>query len=403
MASKIISSTPFHYTVLRNVSAPEDKDNEREVYAGNAPLRSFLELPNDENIREYMLEVEGKKRKVPTQVHRAIRDTLANQPQNFTVLNSGIVVVAHKVEVDDKNKVIHLTSASIINGAQTQGELKQYCEQAERGGNEIAPINVKFEIIVTCDKPLIADISVARNFQNDVMSISIAGALGQLDGLKKAFQKSVKGKTIRMSETDIGVDIVATEKLLQVITALIPDALWIKQEKEGNGEPNKVYTYARKAQCLKEFRDVYTKLFDRDGNKRDDVPADERRKYQELYQFYLDIAGEAWELYEKWKAHDGFRGTGLRAIERNERGEIEEVPDGIVFPILAALSAFGKKDKGKWTLDYPRGFDDKELIKAAKTAYMDIAKSNPNQMGKTKGCYSMVAQVANIYKRIAES
>ncbi len=401
MAIKNSTSIPFHYTVIRNISAPEDKENEREVYAGNAPLRSFLELPNDENIREYMLEVEEKKRKVPTQVHRAIRDTLANQPQNFTVLNSGIVIVAHQVEVDDKNKLIRLTNASIINGAQTQGELNQYCGRIEKEGGEIAPINVKFEIIVTSDKPLIADITIARNFQNDVMAISIAGALGQLDDLKKAFQKSVKGKTIRMSETDIGVDIVATEKLLQVITALIPDELWIKNE--DNREPNKVYTYARKAQCLKEFTNIYNKLFDKEGKRREDLPEDQRQKSQDLYQFYLDIAGEAWELYEKWKAHDGFRGTGIRSIERNEKHEIEEVPDGIVFPILAALSAFMKKTKGKWTLDYPRGFEDRELIKAAKSAYMEVAKSNPNQMGKTKACYSMVAQVANIFKRLSES
>jgi hypothetical protein len=372
----------FPYTVLRNITAPEDKDNDREVYAGNAPFNSFLDLPNDENIRDCILDVEGKK---GTQVHRAIKDTLLNAPQNFSVLNSGIVIVAHRVELDDKNKVLRLENASIINGAQTQGVLKRCASQLSG-----QPINVKFEIIVTAEKYLIAEISVSRNYQNTVMAISIAGARGHLDDLKRAFEKSIKGKTIRMSETDIGVDIVATEKLLQVITALIPDVLWVKQE--DNGVPNKVYTYARKAQCLKEFTNIFQERKNTDNTNQ--------KKFEELYRFYLDVAGDAWELYEKWTAHDGFYGTRIRAIDRGERGEILEVPDGLVFPIFAALSVFMKKTKSGWKLEYPRGFDEKQLIEAAAQAYKEIAKHQPNVMGKSKACYSYVAQIPNMYLNI---
>jgi hypothetical protein len=54
-----------------------------------------------------------------------------------------------------------------------------------------------------------------------------------------------------------------------------------------------------------------------------------------IYGYFLDMAGSAWKLYEQRKAHPGFRGTRLRSIER-ENGEVANVPDGIVFPILGA-------------------------------------------------------------------
>ena len=51
----------FSYHTLRNISAPEDSDERRKVYAGNAPATSFISLPEDENVREYIVTAEGKK------------------------------------------------------------------------------------------------------------------------------------------------------------------------------------------------------------------------------------------------------------------------------------------------------------------------------------------------------
>src|SRR5690606_27834676 len=98
-------------------------------------------------------------------------------------------------------------------------------------------------------------ISIARNFQNDVMTISIAGRRGQLAELQKAYRRRHPRAELRMSETDIGEDYVFTEKLLQVITALIPAELWPKKTEKDN--PNKVYTYSMKTKCLKDFQKIY--------------------------------------------------------------------------------------------------------------------------------------------------
>jgi hypothetical protein len=147
---------------------------------------------------------------------------------------------------------------------------------------------------------------------------------------------------------------------------------------------SKVFTYSQKTRCLK--------LFQRIVDESDTTS-------KEVYDYCLDIAGEAWKLYEKWKVHPGFIGTRLRSIER-EGGEIVEIPDGIVFPIIASLSAFIVKTGKRWKLRIPAELDDRELIEAAKQNYMEIADSNPQTMGKSKACYSGLLRVTSIYARL---
>lgn len=377
----------FPYISLRNISAPEDTEAGRRVYSGVAPASSFLELPEDENVREYLVTAEGKKRQRLTDVHRRIRETLANKPNEFVVLNSGIVIVAREVEVDEKSRKVQLRGASIINGSQTRGELKHYLDEVD--ALELFPVSCKFELIVTGDDDLIAEISIARNFQNDVAKLSIVGRKGILDELEARLQKNDPDLMLRKSETQRSDDYLDTEKLLQVITALIPAELWpVKKERD---DPKKVFSYSMKAKCLKQFQEVYEQAHD--GSHPN------HQESKGLYAFYLDIAPTAHDLYEKWKTHPDFKGTGIRSIERENR-EIVEVPDGIIFPILASLSAFAKKVRNKWQILPPAVFSDGEIIRAAKAQYMNVAHSNPWNMGKNQAIYSSLFQITNIYKKV---
>ena len=379
---------PFYS--LRNISSPEDNSNDRKVLFGHAPATSVLDLPTDENVRDYLLEAEGRKRRQPTQVHKAIRDTLDNAPHDFSVLNGGVSIVSRDYEVDEKKKVLRLLKPSIINGSQTQGVLKDYYRDMEDGGNVPPLVHVTFELIVTEDDALIAETSIARNFQNDVMTVSIAGRLGQLEELEKSVQSAYPEYKLRQSETQLSDDYIATERLIQVITALTPEELWPKLGETGN--PNKTYTYAMKTKCLKDFQNVYRKA-------KDDSDS-EHTKYKNLYQFYLDIAPQAYGLHERWKTHEGFMGTRLRSIQR-EKGAIKEVPDGIIFPILAALSAFAEKKPEGWRIVPPASFSDEEIINAAVTVYQEIADHNPQTMGKSKACYSQLHQLTSLYRRLS--
>jgi AIPR protein len=136
-----------------------------------------------------------------------------------------MVIVARGATVDDKERLMHLDRPSIINGSQTQGELQRYFKDFA-DNSEIVP-SIKFEVIVTNDDGLIAEISIARNFQNDVLAISIAGRRGQLDELEKAVQKDFPEAKLRKSETDLTADgeFLDTEKIIQVIFALLPQPM----------------------------------------------------------------------------------------------------------------------------------------------------------------------------------
>jgi hypothetical protein len=380
----------FPYNSLRNITSPEDESAGRRIYSGNAPANSFLDLPEDENVRSYIVTAEGKKRQRLTDVHRRIRDTLQNRPEDFVILNSGIVIVARDIEVDEKGKVARLKDPSIINGSQTRGELAHYLSDTSEALK--FPLSCKFELVVTDDDELIAEVSIARNFQNDVATLSIVGRKGLLNELEARLQVKDPDLQLRKSETERSDDYYDTEKLLQVITALIPAELWPKQKEKD--DPRKVYTYSMKAKCLKEFQTIheYAKNSDAKGHAQ----------AKELYEFYLDIAPSAQALYEKWKSHPGFAGTGLRAIEREGR-KVVDVPDGIVFPILASLSAFARKVKGRWQIVPPQAFSDLEIIHAAKAQYMHVAHSNPWNMGKSQAIYSSLFQITNIYKKVSAS
>ncbi len=155
----------FPFYAVRNVSSPEDLDNGRKVLFGSAPAPAVLDLPTDQNVRDYILEAPGRKRRRPTQVLRAIRETLDSEPQNFSVLNGGVTIVAHDYEINEKKKVLRLFKPSIINGSQTRGVLKDYYQDMEQNNLTPPPVHITFELIVTDDEKLIADTAIARNFQ----------------------------------------------------------------------------------------------------------------------------------------------------------------------------------------------------------------------------------------------
>jgi hypothetical protein len=374
------SLLPFPFFCCRNISGPEDIKHNRKIPAGHAPATSFLPLEDDENVREYLVDAQGKQKRSPTLVHQAIRKTLKDNPEDFSILNSGISVVARGAEIDEGKKLLNLDRPSIINGSQTQGELRRFMEQ-ER---EFIP-HVKFEIIVTEDQDLVAEVAISRNFQCDVRAISIAGRRGQLDELEGALRVSIPDAKLRKSESDLSEDYIDSEKLIQVLLAVTPDTLW-DTTTEDPSLKSKTFTYSQKTRCLKLFQKIEEEKVS---------PA-----YRGLYAFFLDMAGPAWVLYQTWKTHQGFQGSGLRSIQRTEDGRILDVPDGIVFPVIAAYSAFCSKNQNRWQFAIPVAFKEQRLIGAAVADYKDVADHNPQTMGKKHACYTRLLEITQLYAEL---
>lgn len=367
----------------RNITASYDQLHDRKILVGQAPAHAVLRLEDNENVREYLVDAQGKQKRSPTLVHQAIRKTLETDAEQFNVLNGGLVIVASAAEIDDKNKVLHLKSASIINGSQTQGELRRFYKKFDNDP-DVEP-TIKFEIIVTKNTDLVAEISIARNFQNDVKPISIAGRLGQLDELENSMKTIDPSAKLRKTESDLTNDsqFLDTEKIIQVTFALLPESV-MAEAAERIDPSNKVFSYSQKTRCLRLFQQMVDS-------------ADVNRK---VYDDFLEIAPIAWKLYTKWKSHQGFKGTRIRSIER-EDGRIVDVPDGVIFPIVAAHASFLQYNGAQWSLLIPTMYTDDEMIEATKQAYFEIANHNPQTMGKNKACYSTLSRMTSIYAKFA--
>jgi hypothetical protein len=360
----------LHYHTCHNISGPEDKEQDRSVYSGYVPISEVLGLDDDENIREDLVEARNGRR---TQVHEAIRDTLVDRPHQFSILNGGVTIVARNAFIDNKNKYARLRRAGLINGSQTQGELSRYLARKP----ENLP-SVHFELIVTHDEALIAAISIARNYQNPVARLSISGRLNNLSDLETVMA-AVPGVRLRLRESDIGDEFTDTEKLLQVVFAALPTDIFetvLPPKKKGDGHEGKVMAYMQRARCLKLFEDLKA-----NGPK-------------EAYQCFLEVAPIAWRLYLAWKNHQGFQGSAIRSIEREDNGTIVDVPDGIIFPIIAAHSVFMRHEKGHWSMRY-KSSPDATLIERALEIYKSpVGHHRPHLMGRAGMSYSHLGMAA---------
>jgi AIPR protein len=403
--AKLISlsnSDPFtlRYSTIRSVLSKEDKEAGRDRYCGISKANALFELGWEENVRSFLGEdEEGKKRK-STLVNQAIKETVSKNRDLFPILNTGLVIVARSAKVDDNKKLAELSGASIINGAQTIGVLKQFFNAKDNQDDQDFP-SVSFELIVTDDEDLIGEISIARNFQNRVADLSIYGRQKLFDDLEKALQENDSSIHLRKNETQFDEDkFLDTEKLIQALTALMPKSVDVpstKVRKLKTAETEyRVYAYRHRARCLKDF----ARIMD------DDIWAkNDGENWTQARTFFLNIAWDGWKLYKKLKGEQFFSSLHKVEGERNGGRKIvssEGVPDGIVFPMLSALSRFVSFKKNEWKLDIPKNFPWNTLFQNARVLFKDTADHNPNTMGKHAGCYISLHGLFDMFFAMSE-
>ena len=382
---------PFHN--IRNITSPEDAAAGRKIYVGTAPAPSVLDLPNDENVRDYIPDAGGRKRHTLTSVHRAMFDTLRSDASSFAVKNGGVVIVAREVEIDESKRKAKLLSPSLINGAQTQGVLQEFYDDLP-AEQEPPSVSIKFEIVVTNDDTFIGEVSIARNSQNNVDPLSIAGQKGVLDDLKASMLAANPSWKIRLNETDGGEGFIDTQKLLQVTMALIPPSLWPIEKDQDN--PNKVFTYSMRAKCLKDFQNLF--------NVAHTVGQKDHQKAKEVYDFVIEMAPNAWAIYKRWKSHQGFIGTFIQQGVVRDGNKIVDVADGIIFPILAALSVFVERTSSGWALVPPALWEEKDgiFLPLKEVLKSDSVKGNPWNLGKHRDSWTMLFNQTRNHKRLVE-
>lgn len=369
------------YSVIRNLTSPDEKANGVQTWFANVSAKHILNIGTQDNLRSYIAEHSLSKR---NPVHKQIENTIQELPDRFINRNSGITITCTLCEIDDNKKVARLEKASIINGAQTQGELKRYFE-AENG--DAIDFMVRVEIIMEPVHEQIVEIAIARNTATAVKSVSQAGARGYLKDLKAAVEKALPGETLQTSETDeIGPNVLNTQGVLQWTRLLMPGKL------VGDASARNV-PYKQGGKCLGDFS-----IWARDANS--DSEAKKR------YDFTVAMAPIAIEEYRHWEQHDGWNAQRLheygkrsdkphggRPVKRDKISrKVIWVAPGILFPIMSALSAFVRYKDGRWVLEKPSIFKEDELIRRAVQQFRsDSINREVALMGRSEAAYDALS------------
>jgi hypothetical protein len=372
-----LDSFVLNYDVIRNLTSSAEKDNGVQTWIANASARQILGLGTADNLRSYIAEHSVTKRNA---VHKQIADTIARMPDRFINRNSGITITCTSCVVDDSKKIATLKGASIINGAQTQGEIKRYFDGLEE--DDTTDFLVRLELIMDPSHESIVEIAIARNSATSVKSVSQAGARGYLTALKLSIESGLPGETIQMNETDI--EGISTQNVLQYARLLMPQELL-----EGLS-PSKNFAYKQGGKCLTDF-----------SSWARDRPADERAA--QLYDFVVNIAPVAVKEYRRWEGHDGWNGhrlhergkfsdkpNGGRPVRRDKAGKVNWVAPGILFPLMSSLSAFVVKKNGNWNLKLPALFKEEELIRRSVQQFRALDR-DVAVMGRSEAAYDALS------------
>lgn len=390
-ASSSQGRVALSYETIRNMTSPEEKANGSRSYFANMRLSELLKLDTAENLRGYIPDHPGKHR---TQAHKAIEQTLKEKIDRFIQLSSGITVAATDIEVDDAKKVLTVTKGSIIDGAQTQGEIRNHLSELQEMGEPEPNYHARVEFMIDPDSGFIVDTAIARNTSTNIQRISMAGKKRYFDELNSAFRKVYPRLELSKKETDTGDQYVDTIRLLQVLWALMPEKL-LPAGKRSTADA-RLKSYKNKALCLVDFeRDV----IDKDNSLDMAVKA----AAAERYEYMVDMAGVAWKQYMKWRHHPDWAGRRLkestRAVRRTKDGYT--VADGVVFPIIAAMAQFvAKNASGKFGLLIPGVFDEKDIIDAARDQ-LTAHQGNPMAMGRNAAVYEALTMLTRMVNRVS--
>ena len=389
------ASQSLKYQLIRNVTSEEEKRYGVQTHIANFTAREILKLGTEANLRDY-IGASSKVRRSGT--HFAIEETIKNDPDRFINRNSGFTIACKAIKIDDSKKTAELFAGSIINGAQTQGEIRRYLEKCDNGEEDEATFTVRAEIIVDPDSTSITETAIARNTATAVKAESQANARKYLDDLAENVAKMLPEETLRRTETDDGN--LDPLELVQLARLLMPTEVIGELSNSELLKP-----YCGKAKCFTDFNSWAELVV----NKRKDNPGYENAKVK--YDFTVSMAPVAYQLLESFRHHESWKGQNLRSetkvggklIERGKNRSVKILKNGLLFPLISAFRVFVKRDQnGNWQVKEPKIFSKSELVKSAATQ-LRLNGLNPMDMGRNLSSYGALLEHTRIMVLAMES
>jgi hypothetical protein len=400
----------FHFHDIAKLDCPPISKKGMECYRGYALAEDMVGFLTNKNVRDYLLGVDSPTKKTPTRVHKAIAHSAQYTPDKFPLLSNGLTLVAAKAKkVMGSTGVggyMKLTAPSIINGANTYGTLMNLLKLDSLQRRKVY---VPIEILTSKDEDLITEITIARNQQNAVKLISLAGRRGMLDGLEASLQESYPKLSLKKKETEGGENIVDSEELCQALIALTPPSLWtrkfvdntevmVEEDKIGiqtdSAVPSKWFTYNAKARCLQAIMST------QEGASNSSLPG--HQVFKHLYEFYLSIVGNAYTMLHYLKTNEYLIGLRVERSLKGINGKRPEVHTGFVFPLLSAISLFAKEkvvhSNTEWSFKGWKEIERPLIDKLVKVFEEDKAiAQKPEFLGKQPEAYIQLHMLVRKY------
>ena len=378
--------TEIKSVVIKNTTSPEEKRHGSMNWIIVCNVKEILKFDLSKNLRiSYgdAVSEEGKRIKSRNAIHKSIYRSFEENPQRFIQRSSGFTVVCDELKQTNKEEyginTITLTNASLINGGQTQGEIRRYFEENDGAfvENVNDNTNIKIEVFVEKDQHEVHEICVARNSSTNVSDLSKLGNQGYFREMNERMISALgEDSVLQLSETDGGVP---TQTLLQILRAMTPKSL-----KEDTWSKDMVVAYSGKGRCLTDYGKRYESQIE--SRKDNSTFSDD------VLDFYIDFCSIAWTLYAKWIEDKDWipywkKGEGAKKIGKyNEQDGSFELTWAIACPLLFGLQEFICETPEGWTYDEPQGFDKKKYMDTIMSEFKDH-KYVPQEFAKDKSTY----------------
>ena len=214
----------------------EKVETPRTTYFGIAKLADLVALHKDKgkalyerNIRYFL----GSR----SDVNKAIKATLRDDPSSFFYLNNGVTAVCDEIEQKGKNpsngfRKFKVRGLSIINGAQTVASAAEFV--AQHPGSSIDDAKVMLTLIkAPADGPFGKRVTKARNHQNPVQTANFASLDENQERLRQEIAHLGFHYHYRPEALATGPTAITLDEALRAMASQQHDpryAVWLKSE-----------------------------------------------------------------------------------------------------------------------------------------------------------------------------
>jgi len=229
------SYPPVHTDVVLQKHAKVESP--RTTYYGIARLTDLVALHKDKgkalyerNIRYFL----GSNR---SDVNKAIKSTLRDDPGSFFYLNNGVTAVCDEIKPKGKNassgfRKFKVRGLSIINGAQTVASAAEFV--AQHPGSNIDDAKVMLTLIkAPADGPFGKRVTKARNHQNPVQPANFASLDENQERLRQEIAHLGYLYNYRPEASATGVKVITLDEALKALASQHNDpryTVWLKSE-----------------------------------------------------------------------------------------------------------------------------------------------------------------------------